>query len=429
MRIARVAAGRTFASLRIHRNYRLYFSGQIASLCGTWMATTAAYWLILDLTGSPFDTGLLSLTVFGPYLVFGLVAGVVADRFDLRRTVIATQVVQLVFSGLLAGITLLGTVVPWEVFVISAAMGSAAVFELPARQAMIVQLVGRSELPNAIALNSSIGTTARLVGPALGGIVIAAVGAGWCFAVNSVSFLAVIVAMLAIRVRELYPLTSRTRPSLLKGTREAMSYVRHSRPVLVLIGLAVVMVSFAFNVNVLLPVLVRNTLRAGPQTLGAISACFGAGALVGALTSAAIARPRWRRVLVPTALVGVAELLVAPLDTTVIVGALLVVCGACFSTFSASSNGLIQLETPDYIRGRVLGLYFYAWNAPVAVGSLFLGWLCATGGTRLGFAFGGLVALAATAVAVLVLRRPASVRNRPPALGEKPALASSEARG
>src|SRR5262249_18627953 len=174
MRFVHSAFGRTFASIRIHRNYRLYFAGQVASLCGTWMATTAMYWLILDLTGSAFDTGLLSLTVFGPYLLFGLAAGVVADRFDNRWTVIISQVVQMVFAAILAVITLSGTVQPWQVYVLSSGAGAAAVFELPARQAMLVQLVGRSELPNAIALNSSVGTTARIVGPALGGVVIAA---------------------------------------------------------------------------------------------------------------------------------------------------------------------------------------------------------------------------------------------------------------
>jgi len=240
---ARLAFGRTFASLRRHRNYRLFFSGQLASVCGTWMQNVALYWLVISLTHSPVAVGLISLARFGPFTLFGLFAGVVADRFDNRSTVIATQSVQMVLSGVLAAVTILGHVQMWQVYAIALLTGTAVVFDLPARQNLTMQLVGREELPNAIALNSSLFNTARILGPAVAGVVIAAVGAGWCFALNSASFLAVLAGLLAMRASELFPLRGRVRPTLFRGVGEALGYVRHSRPVLVLTVMAMTVMS------------------------------------------------------------------------------------------------------------------------------------------------------------------------------------------
>jgi MFS family permease len=394
-KLVRLASRRTFASLRRHRNYRLFFAGQITSVCGTWMQNVALAWLILDLTHSPIAVGLLSLARFAPFTLLGLFAGVVADRFDNRRTVIVTQSVQMLFSGVLAAVTLLGVVQEWQVYAIATLTGIAVVFDLPARQNLTVQLVGRDELPNAIALNSSLFNTARILGPALAGIVIAVLGAGWCFAINSVSFLAVLAGLLLMRVNELFPLVDRVRPKLLAGAREGLSYVRHTRQLLVLTLMAIVVMSFAFNVNVLLPVLAKQTLTSGPLTFGIITACFGAGALAGSLVAATMGKARWGIMLGSVAVFGVAELLIAPLQNVFLVSALLFVCGICFTTYTAASNSAVQLETPDHIRGRVLGVYFYAWTAPLPLASPLIGWLCSVGGTELAFVFGGLCALGA----------------------------------
>jgi MFS family permease len=405
--LLRVAGSRTFASLSRHRNYRLFFAGQLASVCGTWMQNVALYWLILNLTHSPLAVGLLSLARFGPFTIFGLFAGVIADRFDNRRTVILTQAVQMAFSAVLAAITLLGRVQPWEVYGIAVLTGTTVVFDVLARQNLTVQLVGRAELPNAIALNSSLFNTARIFGPALAGLVIAAAGTGWCFAINSVSFLAVLAGLLAMRTAELYPLQRGTGTlRMWQGTKEGLAYVRRSRSLLVLLAVAAVTMSFSMNVNVLLPVLAKQTLHGGPETFGVITSCFGAGALVGALTSAAFARARWRVMLGGTGLFGLAELLIAPLHSVALVGALLFVCGAAFTTYTSNSNSAVQLETPDHIRGRVLGIYFYACNGPLPFASPLLGWLAGAGGTELSFGFAGACALAATAVGAVAIRRP-----------------------
>jgi MFS family permease len=409
MTLARNAFGRTFASLRRHRNYRLFFTGQLASVAGTWMQSVALYWLVISLTHSPLAVGLLSLARFGPFTVFGLFAGVVADRFDNRRIIMVTQTVQMTLSGVLAAITILGHVQTWQIYTIAMLTGTAAVFDLPTRQNLTIQLVGREELPNAIALNSSLMNATRIIGPALAGVVIAAVGPGWCFAINSASFLAVLASLLAMRVSELFHLEGLRRPTLFKGVGEALHHVRHTRVVLVLILTAMAVMSLSFNVNVMLPVLAKQTLSAGPQTFGIIVACFGAGALVGALVTATVGKPRLRFILGSVAVFGVAELAIAPLHQVVPVSALLFLCGICFSTFNASANSTVQLGTPDYLRGRVLGVYYYSWTALLPLASPFIGWLMATGGTELAFVFGGVLAIAASAAGALALRSPAPV--------------------
>jgi MFS family permease len=412
--LLKLAGRRTFLSLRRHHNYRLFFAGQITSVCGTWMQNIAMAWLVIQLAPDSrgLAVGLLSVCRFGPFTLLGLVAGVVTDRFDNRRTVIVTQSIQMVFSALLAAITLLGHVQLWEVYAIAALTGAAIVFDAPSRQNLTFQLVGRSELPNAVALNSSLFNTARIVGPALAGVLIAAVGAGWCFAINSVSFLAVLAGLLAMRANELFPLQRRGRPTIWRGTREGFAYARRSRTVRVVLGMMVLFASICFNFNILLPLLAKDTLGAGPRTFGIVSACFGAGALLGALTSAALANARWRVMFLGAAGFGLCELLIAPLHDVALVGGLLFVCGVFFTTYTANSNARIQLDTPDHIRGRVLGLYYYAWNGLAPLGAILVGWMCDVGGTELAFFVGGLCALATTAVAVAAVGPPRSGRLR-----------------
>jgi MFS family permease len=408
MTLLRLASRRTFASLRRHYNYRLFFFGQLTSVAGTWMQNIALAWLVVVLAphSRGLALGLLSVCRFGPFTVLGLFAGVVTDRFDNRRTVIATQATQMAFSAVLAAVTLLGHVQLWEVYAIAALTGTALVFDAPSRQNLTFQMVGRDELPNAIALNSSLFNTARIFGPALAGVLIAAVGAGWCFAINSASFLAVLAGLLLMRVSELYPLADRRRPTLLRGTREGFAYARRNRTVLVTLSMMVVFASLCFNFNILLPLLAKNTLDAGPRTFGIISACFGAGALVGALSAAAIARASWRVMFAGAAGFGVCELLIAPVHGVALAGFLLFVCGVFFTSYTANSNSAIQLASPDYIRGRVLGLYYYAWNGLAPLGALIVGWLCDVGGTELAFAVGGTSALAMTALGAAAVKRP-----------------------
>jgi MFS family permease len=310
------------------------------------------------------------------------------------------------FSAVLAAITLLGHVQLWEVYVIAALTGIALVFDAPSRQNLTFQMVGRDELPNAIALNSSLFNTARIFGPALAGIVIAVWGAGWAFAINTVSFIAVLASLLAMRKSELYPLVDRRRPTLWRGTREGFAYARRNRTVLVIISMMAVFSSVCFNFNIILPLLAKTTLDAGPRTFGIISACFGAGALVGALSSAMVANARWRVMFAGAAGFGLCELLLAPVHSIALAGGLLFICGVFFTSYSTNSSSAIQLASPDYIRGRVLGLFYYAWNGLAPFGALLVGWMCDRGGTELAFYVGGASALVMTALGMVAVKRP-----------------------
>ena len=294
---------RTFASLK-YRNYRLFFSGQIVSITGTWMQNVAMAWLVLDLTGSPVAVGILALCQFLPFSVFGLFSGVITDRLDPRRLVIATQAASMVLASVLAVLTLLGDIKTWQVYVLAALRGCVLVFDAPARQALTYQMVGPAELPNAVALNSSLFNGARVAGPAAGGVVVALFGPGLCFAANAVSFLAVLGCLLAMRVRDLVPLDRGEPPAIFAGTWEALRYARRQKRVRLVLLLVLVVSTFAFNFNVLLPVLAKDTLGAGPEVFGILSASFGAGALIGALLSATIARASLRILLAGTAASG-----------------------------------------------------------------------------------------------------------------------------
>jgi MFS family permease len=396
---------RTFASLQQYPNYRLFFGGQVVSVTGSWMQNIASGWLIITLTHSPVAVGVLALAQFLPFTIFGLFAGVIVDRFDNRKLIIGTQTVQMVLAAALAGIALGGVAVPWMVYVIAFLRGSVLVLDVPARQSLTYRMVGPAELPNAIALNSSLFNASRVIGPALGGLVIAAVGLGFCFVSNAVSFLAVLASLLMMDERKLFPVVrARVRPTILRGTREGLAFALRNRRVLVTLVIVAVVSTFSFNLNVILPVLASTTLHAGPQTFGLISACFGAGALIGALVSASVGRASWKIVALGTGLFGLAELLLAPERSVWAAGVLLIVLGAAFTTWTSNANSGVQLEAPDHLRGRVVGLYFYAFNGAAPLGGLLVGWLSARGGTELALAVGGIVALVMTAVGVVALR-------------------------
>ena len=406
---------RTFASLRRHRNYRLFFTGQIVSVTGTWMQDTALPWLILGLTGSPIYVGALVFARYAPFLVFGLFSGVYADRFDNRRVVIATQTVAMFVASGLAVLAFAGVSQPWPFFVLAFLGGTALVFDAPNRHAMTYQLVGRDELPNAIALNSSLFNAGRVVGPAIGGILIAAVGPGWCFAINAASFLAVLAALLAMRVSELFPVErSSAKEKAGAAIREGLRYVWATPAVLTVLVVVTVVSMTGFNFRVLLPVLASKTLAAGATTFGVLFACFGAGALLGALGAAAMSRASWRALILGAGGFSGAMLLLAPVQDVAVAGALLLVIGFCFSTWTANSQSIIQLTAPDRLRGRVLGLYLFAFAGLTPIGGLLAGWLAEVGGTELAFGVAGACGLAVTVYAAAHLRGLRTPRRRAP---------------
>jgi MFS family permease len=400
---------RTFASLK-HRNYRLFFTGQAISVIGTWMQRVAQAWVVLELTHSAVAVGILALAQFMPFTVFGLFAGVIVDRRDARKLVIVTQTAQMVLSSVLAGIALSGFIQAWHVYVIAALLGVTQVLDAPGRQALTYAMVGPAELPNAIGLNSSLFNGARIFGPALGGLAIAAVGASAAFAANAASYLAVLASLLAMRRSELHAVERGERATMLRGIREGFAYVRHSRRaavVLVLVGLVSL---FSVNFNVLLPVLAKRTLESGAETYGLLASVFGAGALIGALTTAALGRASLKLLLLGTAGYGAVQLVLAPQRSLGTVLVLLFLAGVCFTTWSSNANTLLQLEAPDHLRGRVIGLFFFGFAGTGSLGGVLAGWLAAAGGTELAFVISGIVP-AVLAVAAAAAIRPSFARR------------------
>jgi MFS family permease len=396
---------RTFSSLR-YRNYKLFFSGQLISQTGSWMQRIALGWFILDLThNDAFAVGVMAFAQFLPYSLLGLFAGVFTDRLDARKLVIGTQLGQTISAAVLAWIAIGGVATPWMLYLIAFVNGTVLVLDVPSRQQLTYRMVGREALPNAIALNSSLFNASRIFGPSVAGILLGFAGVGVCFLVNAISFLAVLLSLFLMRTRDFFPIQEFERPRVLAGTREGVAYVRRQPRMLAILGLTLILSTFCFNFNVTLPVLAKITLHGHGAMYGFLSAVFGAGALVGALVAASRARASTRVLLVGSTVFTGAELLLAPAHNEFAAGLLLFLVGAGFTAWSANSNASMQLAAPDALRGRIIGIYFYAFNGTGPLAGLLTGWLCARGGTDLAFAVAGIIGIVATIAAAGALRR------------------------
>lgn len=413
-----ITSGRTFTSLRHHRNYRLYFSGQFLSLIGTWLQSAAMAWLVLQLTHSAFAVGLLAFWQFGPYALLGLFGGAISDRLDHRKALIVTQIALALCSATMAGLTLTHVVTVWEAYAIAALRGIALILNNPSRQAFIFQMVGREELPNAIALNSSLANATRILGPGVGGILIAAFGVGVCFSIDALSYGAVIISLLAMRVDELLPMERKGRPSVLRGTAEGLRFAAQSQTIWVALMIFVLICTASINFTVLLPVVASTTLRAGAAVFGLLTAVFGVGALIGALVSASLGRATWRVLLVSAAAFGVGELMLAPQRSLVGAAILLLLTGVAYTLYTSNTNALVQLAAPPHLQGRIAGLYSYIFSASNPLGALLVGALAESGGTQLAFLVGGAVAVLSAGFGVYV--RLTSLRSSSPQLGARP---------
>ncbi len=384
---------RTFAALK-HRNYRLFFFGQLISLVGTWMQNVAQAWLVYQLTDSPFYLGVVMFASGVPVLALSLWAGVVVDRVPKQRLLIATQTFMMLLAFVLAADVFLGTVVWWHVAIMAFLLGTANSFDAPARQAFVVEMVGRADLMNAIALNSAIFNSARIVGPAVAGVALAAVGTAWCFILNGVSFLAVIAGLTMMNVKPYVGATSKESP--VAQMREGVRYIWHHATIRVLIAIIAVSNVFAFGYSTLLPAFARDVLHAGEVGYGMLSASIGIGALAGALLIASLGEYQHKgrlltagNLLFPAMVLGVAFSTALPLTM-----GLLVFTGLGFMVQNATVNTLIQTSVPDNLRGRVMSVYMMVFQGFFPVGALLIGALAERFSVPIGAGIGGGVALA-----------------------------------
>ena len=391
---------RTFRSLRRHHNYRLFFAGQVVSLAGSWMQNVALAWLVLSLSRSPLAVAMLLFCRFVPYTLFGLFAGSVVDRFDTRRLVIWTQFAAMLVSAALAAVTLTGTATLPVVYVLATLGGIAIVLDAPGRQSLTFEMVGRKELPNAVALNSGLLNASRVIGPALAGIIIAVAGVGLCFVVNTLSFLAVLAALLAMREEELFPVAADRTVTLLRGTREGLGFAWRDPQVRAVLLVVTCVGLVGFNFNTLVPLLASDTLHVDARAFGLLSAAFGLGAFAGALLTASLKRATFRAFTVGLLGFSVLLLALAPVHEARLAGVILVGIGASFALFAANANALVQLAAPDHLRGRLVAVYLFAFVGFAPLGSLLSGSLVQVGGTQLAFVVSGSVGLAAAAYAI-----------------------------
>ena len=395
--VAIALRGRTFRSLRRHRNYRLFFTGQLISVAGTWMQNIALAWLVIQLSSSPLAVGALAFCRFLPFFLLSLVAGVFVDRLDTRRLLITTQASAMLVSVVLAVVTLTGLATLPVVYALAALGGLILVFDSPGRQTLTFQMVGPGELPNAVALNSGLFNASRVVGPALAGVTIAVAGVGLCFVVNAVSFLAVLVALREMRVEELTPVVKNRDTRVLAGIREGLAWSARSPIALTVLVVVTIVSTVGFNFNVLVPLLASQTLDVSAWMFGVLSASFGLGALAGALATATLRSASPRTFAGGAVGFSVAMLALAPVHTAGVALVLLFALGLCFSLFTSSANALVQLASPDHLRGRVVSLYLFAFAGLAPIGGLVAGWLAQVGGTGLAFGVAGLSGLAAVA--------------------------------
>jgi MFS family permease len=388
-----ISLEKTFAALK-HRNYRLFFAGQLISLTGTWMQNIAQPWLVYSLTGSPLYLGIVSFAASIPTLTLTLGAGVVIDRLPKRGLLIVTQTWMMLLAFGLAADVFLGTVQPWHIIIFSLLLGVAVSFDAPARQAFVVEMVeDRGDLQNAIALNSVVFQTARIVGPTLAGIALAAVGAGWCFLLNGISFIAVIAGLAMMRLK-LY-VGEKPSESNLAQFREGLSYVWHNKTVRTVISLVAASNLFAFGYSALLPAFAKDVLHRGPTGLGALGASIGVGALIGALLVASAGYKRKGELLTfgnlffPAMVLCFAASRSFPLSMCVLVGV-----GFGFMVQNAMANTIIQTTIPDKLRGRVMAVYMLVFQGFFPIGALMAGAIAQRFTIPVGAAFGASAALA-----------------------------------
>ena len=412
----RAVGARTFRSLHI-RNYRLFFFGQLVSVTGTWMQTVAQSWLVLNLTGSGVDLGVTVALQFLPMLLFGMWGGLLADRSDKRRLLIATQVAGGLLALVLWGLVVTSTVELWMVYVLAFLLGVVTMIDMPTRQSFVIEMVGPDEVPNAVGLNSAMFNTGRILGPAAAGVTIASLGIAPAFLANGLSYLAVIAALAAMRPEELF----RREPAERRRgeVRAGLRYVWGDPTLRSTLLLVAVLGMFGFNFVVVLPLLARFTFSGGAGLYSVFTALMSLGSLMGALVAASRSRPTRRLLLGAGAAFGAVMLATAVAPTAAVTGVLLVGVGMAVMLFLATANTTLQLNSDPAMRGRVMAIYGLLFLGSTPVGGPLLGWISEEWGPRVGLGLGGALSLAAALAAISTVRsRRRSARRAAEGAGE-----------
>jgi len=407
-RVKFVAAGRALK----HRNFRFFFFGQLISVTGTWMQTLAQGWLLGTLVGwdkAIFYIGLLGAVQFLPVMILGLFGGIIADIWPKRRTLIGTQTAAGLLALVLGCLVYFNAVQVWHVFVLAFLLGLVNAVDMPARQSFVVEMVGGDDVVNAIALNSAVFNGARIVGPAVGGVLIAILGTAPLFILNGLSYGAVVIGLLAMRESDLRPAVRLAVPRSVAEVREGLSeglrYVQRTPLVLLAIAVIGFVSTFGMNFNVILPVMSATTLNAGPDGFGDLMAAMGAGALTAALTVAMLARPRLRILVGGGMVLGAAELVLASTTSFPVAMVAVYFAGVGAIATAISANTLVQITVPGPLRGRVMSVYTTIFAGSTPIGNGLTGAIGGLGGTPAALVMNGAIAFGAEAIAAVAVLR------------------------
>jgi MFS family permease len=410
-------------SLR-HRNFRLFFSGQLISLIGTWMQTIAQAWLVYRITGSSLLLGVVGFAGQIPIFILSPLGGLAADRWNRQKIVIGTQVASMLLAFVLAALTLLHIVKTWEIITLAALLGAVNAFDIPGRQSFLIEMVSRDDLMNAIALNSSMFNGARVIGPAIAGILVSRIGEGWCFFANGASYIAVIAGLLMMKLPPYRPVPAGTSP--FEHIAEGFRYIQRTAPILALITLIGIVSLVAVPYSVLMPIFADQILHRGAHGLGILMGSAGVGALLGALTLASRRGVKGLGTVVGFAAMafGVSLILFAFSKIFWLSVVLLVPVGYGVMLQMSSSNTLIQAMVPDELRGRAMAMYTMMFMGMAPIGSLLSGLFADWIGAPLTVAIGGVGAVAG---AIYFLRRLPSLRFEAHQLLDAQGLVAAEA--
>jgi MFS family permease len=397
-----------FRSLKV-RNYRLYASGQLISLTGTWMQRVAQDWLVLELTNSGTALGIVTAFQFLPALLLGPWGGVVADRGDKRKLLLATQSGLALLALALGLLDVAGVARYWHVLVLAGLLGLVSALDTPIRQAFVVEMVGRDDLPNAVAINSTIFNSGRILGPAIAGVMITAVGTGWAFLANAASSIAVLAGLWLMRPGELFPSPPVARAS--GQLREGLRYVRGRGDLLLTIVLVFVFGTFGLNFQITSALLARQVFGRSAAGYGLLSTALAAGAFLGAVNATRRTRRPSQLFLVVMAIgFGVLEILSGLMPSFALTAVLLVPTGMLMLTFTTAANAAVQLGVEPTMRGRVMALYLVAFMGGTPIGAPIVGWLAGAFGPRWGVIGGGAICIVATLAIALVVAHRRSLR-------------------
>lgn len=405
-----------------HRNYRLYWTGQLISLVGTHMQRAAQTWLVLTLTSDPFALGLVVAAQWGPVLVFGLFGGIVADALAKRRTLIATQAISMALAFTLAVLAATGTAEVWHVLVMATLLGFTSVVDLPTRQSFVFEMVGRDDVVSAVALYSAIVNSAKVLGPAIAGLTIGAFSVAFAFAFNGLSFLAVIAGLLAMRVSELQPAARTALPrslgAIVANLGEGLRYVVRTRHVLLALAIVALVSTAGMNFQVLIAPLARDVLGVGAEGFGFLMAASGLGSVTSALIVAVLGRPRVANIVIAALALGVLEIGLSASRSFPLSMACMFTIGLSSVAISMNTNTLIQMAVPDQLRGRVMAVYVTVNAGTTPIGGLLFGAIAGLAGVAEAILVGGISVTVIAVVALVVAWRWGLLGNPEPILPE-----------